>query len=79
MSGIRVSVTLPEDLAHKLDNLVEPKKSRFIAEAVRKRIDDLQRARTEALLREGYKARRSESLTVAKDFDAVDIEGWAEY
>ena len=64
----------------KIDNLVEPKKkSRFIADAVRKRIDDLQQERTEALLSEGYKARRSESLTGAKEFEAVDIEGWADY
>ena len=51
MSTVRVNITLPEDLARKLDSLVEPKKkSRFVAEALEKKIEDLQRERTEALL-----------------------------
>ena len=80
MSTVRVNITLPEDLARKLDSLVEPKKkSRFVAEAVEKKIEDLQRERTEALLEEGYKALRAESLTIAKDFEFVDMEGWDEY
>lgn len=80
MSTVRVNITLPEDLARKLDSLVDPKKkSHFIAEAVKKKIDDLQRERTEALLKDGYKAMQSESLSIAKEFESVDIEGWDEY
>lgn len=80
MSTVRINITLPEDLAHKLDNMVAPKKkSRFIAEALEKKMEDLQREHTEALLEEGYKALRSESLAVAKDFEFADIEGWDEY
>jgi metal-responsive CopG/Arc/MetJ family transcriptional regulator len=80
MSTVRVNVTLPEDIARKLDSLVEPKKkSRFVAEAVKKKIEDLQRERTEALLKEGYKDMHNESLAIARDFEAADIEGWDEY
>ena len=44
MSTIRLNITLPEDLANQIDNLVEPKKkSRFIAEAIRQRIEALER------------------------------------
>lgn len=80
MSTVRVNITLPEELAHELDGLVGPKKkSRFITEAVKKKIEALHRERMEALLEEGYKARQSEALEIAREFDSVDIEGWDEY
>lgn len=80
MSTIRLNITLPEDLANQIDNLVEPKKkSRFIAEAIRQRIEALERKKRESLLKEGYKAMYAESLEIAKDFEAVDLEGWDEY
>ena len=80
MSTVRVNVTLPEDLARQLDSLVEPKKkSRFIAEALRKRIEEIQRQHLDAALEEGYKSTRAESLALAKQFEPLDIEGWDEY
>lgn len=80
MGTVRVNITLPEDLARELDSLVGPKKkSRFITEAVRKKMEDLQRERMEILLEEGYKAVQAESLAMAKEFESVDIEGWDEY
>jgi metal-responsive CopG/Arc/MetJ family transcriptional regulator len=80
LSTVRVNITLPEELARELDILVGPKKkSRFIAEAVTKRIEDLHREHMEELLEEGYKAVRSENLTLVKEFESVDIEGWDEY
>ena len=80
MSTVRVNVTLPEDLARQLDSLVEPKKkSRFIAEALRKMIEEIQREHLDAMLEEGYKATRSESLALAKHFEPADLEGWDEY
>ena len=80
MSTVRVNITLPEDLARQLDSLVGPKKkSRFITEALKKSLADLQRERLEALLEEGYRAAQSQSLALAEEFESVDIEGWDEY
>ena len=42
-----------------------------------KNLADLQRERLEALLEEGYRAARSESLALAEEFESVDIEGWS--
>ena len=80
MSVVRLNITLPEDLARKLDEIVKTKeKSRFIAETLRQRIEKIQHEQLQKTLEEGYKARREESQFVAKDFEAIDLEGWNEY
>lgn len=80
MSTVRLNVTLPEELARQLDNLVGTrKKSRFIAETLRQRIEKIQNEQLQTLLEEGYKAARQESLNVTKEFERVDLEGWDEY
>lgn len=80
MSTVRLNVTLPEELARQLDNLAGTrKKSRFIAETLRQRIEKIQNEQLQTLLEEGYKAARQESLNVTKEFERVDLEGWDEY
>lgn len=80
MDAIRLNITLPEDLVHQLERLVGPrKKSLFIAETLRQRIEKIQNEKMQKLLEEGYKARKAESLTIAKEFEPVDLEGWDEY
>jgi len=80
MNTVRLNITLPEDLAHQLDRLVEPrKKSCFITEALRQQIEKIQNEQMQKLLEEGYKARKAESLAITKEFEPVDLEGWDEY
>jgi metal-responsive CopG/Arc/MetJ family transcriptional regulator len=80
MSVVRLNITLPEDLARKLDAIVRTKgKSRFIAETLRQRIERIQHEQLQKTLEEGYKARREESQFIAKDFEAIETEGWDEY
>jgi len=80
MSTVRLNVTLPEELARQLDNLAGTrKKSRFIAETLRQRIEKIQNEQLQTLLEEGYKAARQESLNITKEFERVDLEGWDEY
>ena len=80
MNTVRLNVTLPEELARQLDNLAGTrKKSRFIAETLRQRIEKIQNEQLQTLLEEGYKAARQESLNITKEFERVDLEGWDEY
>ncbi len=80
MNTIRLNITLPEDLARQLDTLVKPrKKSRFITETLRQRIEKIQNEKMQTLLEEGYKARKAESLAITKEFEPIDLEGWDEY
>ena len=80
MSVVRLNITIQEELARQLDKLVGPrKKSHFIAEALEQRIGEIQKEELNKILEEGYKARKEESLSIAKEFEAVDVEGWDEY
>lgn len=80
MDTVRWNITVPKELAHTLDNLTGPRKrSRFIAEAVKQRIEQLEKEELEKTLEEGYRATAEESLTLTKEFEAVDLEGWDEY
>jgi hypothetical protein len=80
MNTVRLNITLPEELAEQLDKLVAPKKkSRFITETLRERIERIQNEQLQKLLEEGYKAAKGESLAIAKEFEPADLEGWDEY
>ena len=80
MSAVKLNITIPEELARQLDELVgSRKKSRFIAEALRQRIGEIQEQELNRILEEGYKARKQECLSIAKEFEPVDLEGWDEY
>jgi metal-responsive CopG/Arc/MetJ family transcriptional regulator len=77
---VRLNITLPEDLVRQLDKLVGlRKKSRFITETLRQRIERIQNEELQKLLEEGYKATNEESLAITKEFNSVDLEGWDEY
>lgn len=80
MHTVRLNITLPEDLVRQLDNLVGPrKKSRFITETLRQRIEKMKNDQIQKLLEEGYKARKTESLAITKEFEPIDLEAWDEY
>jgi metal-responsive CopG/Arc/MetJ family transcriptional regulator len=80
MSVVRLNITIQEELARELDKLVGPReKSHFIAEALKQRIEEIQEEELNKILEEGYKARKQQSLSIAKEFEAVDVEGWDEY
>ena len=80
MNTIRLNITLPEELARQLDNLAGPKKkSHFIAETLKQRIEKIQNGELRVLLEEGYKSAKQESLDIVREFECVDLEGWDEY
>jgi metal-responsive CopG/Arc/MetJ family transcriptional regulator len=77
---VRMNITIPEELARKLDEIVSSrKKSRFIADSVRDRIKRIEKEEREKKLAEGYKARKEEALAIAEDFRSADLEGWDDY
>ena len=77
---VRLNITLPKKLVRSLDKLAGPRKrSRFIAEALENQIKQYEKAKLEKLLAEGYRAAEKEDVSLAKEFEAVDLEGWDEY
>ena len=80
MGAVRLNITLPEELARQLHELIAPgKKSQFIAEALKKRIKEMETEKLQQILEEGYKARKKESEQLAKEFEPIDLEGWDDY
>ena len=80
MRVVRMNITIPEELARQVDQLTDPRKrSLFISEALKHRIEEIQREIAQKALEEGYKARKEESYLMTKEFEAVDLEGWDEY
>ena len=53
------------------------KRSRFIAEAVKQRIEE--KEAIDKLLEEGYQVTAKENLTLTKEFESADLEGWDDY
>jgi len=80
MNMVRMNITIPEELAQKLDQIVSSrKKSRFIADSLREKIKRIEEEETEKRLAEGYKARKEEGVAIAEDFRSADLEGWDDY
>ena len=80
MNMVRMNITIPEELAEKLDQIVSSrKKSQFIADSLRQRIKRIEEEEREKKLAEGYKARKEEGLSIAEDFTSADLEGWDDY
>ncbi len=80
MSAVRLNITLPRELAQQLDEVVAPKKkSAFIADALRDRLQEIQNEKLNLLMKEGYKATHSEAKEMAHEFEVADLEGWDEY
>ena len=52
--------------------------NRFISEAVAEKVAALEEERLLREMKEGYIATAAESDEIAKDWEAVDLEGWPE-
>jgi len=72
----RLNITLPDEIAKKISK--KQNKSRFIAEALREKLDRERRVKIEHLLREGYKNTSGEDAEIVSDWAKIDLEGWDE-
>ncbi len=80
MRTVRMNITIPEEIARQVEKLTPPgKRSQFISEALKHRIEEIEREKIQKALEEGYKARKQESHFIAKEFEAADMEVWDEY
>jgi metal-responsive CopG/Arc/MetJ family transcriptional regulator len=77
---VRLKVTLPKELVEAMNRVTEPRKrSRFIAEAVRQKIEQKEKEEIEKLLEEGYRAVVKNRFALTKEFESADLEGWDDY
>ncbi|OPL10697.1 MAG: hypothetical protein AVO38_13625 [delta proteobacterium ML8_D] len=77
---VRLNITLPKELVVSVNRLAGPgKRSRFIREAIKQRIEKKEMEELERVLEEGYRATGAQSLAITKEFEVCDLEGWDEY
>jgi metal-responsive CopG/Arc/MetJ family transcriptional regulator len=74
MRMIRLNITLPDDLVEQLGK--EKNKSRFIAEALREKIEREKKREMESLMKEGYSEAARQDKKLVKDWEKADIEEW---
>lgn len=70
----RLNITIPEDIAKKLNKISN--KSKFIAEAVKEKLEKLEMQELEKILAEGYEAVKEEDKKVNDDWEKITLEGW---
>ena len=70
----RLNITLPEEINEQIKSL--PNKSRFIAEALKEKLDRIEREKLDRLLVEGYKATKEEDKGIDKEWEKITLEGW---
>ncbi len=70
----RLNITLPDDIAQQLED--KHNKSRFIARAVKEKIEREKRAQLERQLVEGYKATDKEDATLDSEWEKAGLEVW---
>jgi len=70
----RLNITLPENLSQELETISN--KSRFIAEAVKEKLERIGREKLDKLLVEGYKEACKEDREVDRDWEEVTFESW---
>jgi len=71
---VRLNITLPEEIAKKLAK--QSNKSRFIAEALKEKMERDRKRELEGKLLEGYRASVQNDAEIQDDWEKTDIEGW---
>ena len=70
----RLNITLPEEINEQIKNL--PNKSRFIAEALKEKLERIEREKLDRLLVEGYEATKEEDKRIDKEWEKITLEDW---
>lgn len=71
---IRLNITLPEDVARYLAE--KQNKSRFIAEALKEKLESEKRRKIEQLMVEGYKTTNQEEADLDAEWEKASLEEW---
>jgi len=69
----RLNITLPEKIAQEIKHI--PNKSGFISEAVKEKLDRINKEKLDKLLIGGYKATRKEDKEINQEWGKITLEG----
>ncbi len=71
---VRLNITLPDDIARDLAG--KHNKSRFIAEALKEKMEREKRRKIEQLMVEGYKTTDREDADLDAEWEKASLEKW---
>lgn len=71
---MRLNITLPENLSQKI--ALFPNKSRFIAEAIKEKLEKMKKEEINRLIAEGYQNVREEDAEIDEDWEGATLERW---
>lgn len=71
----RLDITIPDELSLALEKI--PNKSRFIAEAVKEKLETIKKQQLEKLLIKGYKATAKEDVDINQEWENATLEDWS--
>ena len=70
----RLNITIPEEINKEIKNI--PNKSSFISEAIKEKIDRINKEKLDKLLIEGYKTTHKEDKEINDEWEDITLEGW---
>jgi len=70
----RLNITVPEEINKEIKNI--PNKSSFISEAIKEKIDRINKEKLDKLLIEGYQATAKEDKMINDEWENITLEGW---
>lgn len=74
---LKLNFTVPEDVAKELRAQVgKSKRSAFVAETLRIRLDELKQEQLRKNLIEGYQARYEEDAQINAEWEKATLENW---
>lgn len=75
--NIKMTFTIPEDVAHRLRHEVaQSKRSAFVTSAVNEKLSVIKKKEMTAKLVEDYIERHDEDRLISQEWDSATLEGW---
>lgn len=73
----KLNFTVPEDVARELKSRIKKsKRSAFVVEAVRDKLENMKKKQLDQELIEGYQARCNEGREINKEWEEITLEKW---
>jgi metal-responsive CopG/Arc/MetJ family transcriptional regulator len=78
--NVKVTFTIPEDIVQKLKDMVaQSKRSAFAADALSKKLQEVEREQLEQQLIRDYTETREEDRLLNAEWEPITLENWPDY